>query len=737
MKLKKLILHNYKQHPHLEQEFSGNVIGIVGRNGSGKSNLLGGLQFAFAGEQPGFNKTDLLRWGETDGYVKVDFEHAGKPGHIERSLTGSFALFTYGGESYRGITKVSDGIQLHLGLDKDLLKQAIFVRQAEIDNILFEDPRERELAFQKLCGIGDAAKIHKKLGDELAKASTNPINYDEQLAEGHKRYAEMAERMQQLKATAQAVADQHALLPSLSSLQSMIMSYTSMAKTVEQFVKVGAELSLVKGQLSELEGYVDNTPENAADDIAKLDQQLAELDKSIRLAEEYQRRMKTFEDTGKAIMALGELPKPEPLPYTDLQLVEFHKQAEEFQKAFAEVMANKKLYTELLKTLKDHPMTACPVCGGPLSDLRRIQTQAEIYAKQEQTMAASNNPVAQCHQAKALQDSAINRYNQNVRQYNARYAVLIEQFNAAETALQAAHKVEHAITELQAQTQAARVQRSTLVNILRDVSVRQQQRKNCVQRIEQLGAEMNGLQTTIFSMEDVSKQMIAGGVNSIPAYIQQCIGSYNEQIKMIQGLDQQMAQLNGMIRELSNNIQILEATLKTLDDKRNMLVPYNAAVKVLTNVRDWFHYNNGPHTLATAVLAEMNQDVNNFLGQFSAPFSVIQGSDALGFRCIFHDGRQMPSEPPDAHHLSGGQKIQLALSFRFASYCMFASKLGLLSLDEPSTYLDAQNIGAFCTLLERVKCVAKKMDLQILIATHERAVLPFCDSVVDLEVTPS
>ena len=65
---------------------------------------------------------------------------------------------------------------------------------------------------------------------------------------------------------------------------------------------------------------------------------------------------------------------------------------------------------------------------------------------------------------------------------------------------------------------------------------------------------------------------------------------------------------------------------------------------------------------------------------------------------------------------------------------MFASKLGLLSLDEPTVYLDDSNVGRFCTLLEKIKEIAKKMDVQVLIATHERSVLPFCDSVVDLDL---
>lgn len=61
MHLDKLELNKFRQHDHLEVEFQGNLIAILGKNGSGKSNLIGGIQFALTGEQPGFTKADLTK----------------------------------------------------------------------------------------------------------------------------------------------------------------------------------------------------------------------------------------------------------------------------------------------------------------------------------------------------------------------------------------------------------------------------------------------------------------------------------------------------------------------------------------------------------------------------------------------------------------------------------------------------------------------------------------------------
>jgi exonuclease SbcC len=201
-------------------------------------------------------------------------------------------------------------------------------------------------------------------------------------------------------------------------------------------------------------------------------------------------------------------------------------------------------------------------------------------------------------------------------------------------------------------------------------------------------------------------------------------------------LRQRLAEFEGMVKELENGIAALDSAIVILQDRRAKQGDYLNVIKTLTSVRDWFHYSNGPHTLAQGVLEIMVHDVNMFLEYFAAPFTVTCDESTLGFQCIFHDGRAMPMVGyPDASQLSGGQKIQLAVAFRFASYCMFANKLGLLSLDEPTVYLDDHNVGRFCALLNKIREVATRMNLQIFIATHEQSVKSFMDTIIDLTST--
>jgi exonuclease SbcC len=132
------------------------------------------------------------------------------------------------------------------------------------------------------------------------------------------------------------------------------------------------------------------------------------------------------------------------------------------------------------------------------------------------------------------------------------------------------------------------------------------------------------------------------------------------------------------------------------------------------------------------VMRDLTACVNNYLDQFCAPFVVEAEEEGFGFRCRFIDGRTMPEPLPDASLLSGGQKVALAIAFRMAIYMCFGGELGLLSLDEPTAYLDDASIEHLGELLQKVGEVARNKGLQILMATHEKGIMPFLDTKIDL-----
>ena len=170
MHLERIELTNFRQHKELDVDFRGNLIAVLGPNGCGKSNLIGGIQFALTGEQPGFTKADLTTWGEKEGSVRLYFTAGPNSDRfcIIRKTNGDVTL-KVGGEVIKQARKVEDALRDRAGLDKDLIKQVVFVNQKEIDKILSADPKDRELALQRIAGITGTSR------KDLTRQSPDPV----------------------------------------------------------------------------------------------------------------------------------------------------------------------------------------------------------------------------------------------------------------------------------------------------------------------------------------------------------------------------------------------------------------------------------------------------------------------------------------------------------------------------------------------------------------------------------
>ncbi len=84
--------------------------------------------------------------------------------------------------------------------------------------------------------------------------------------------------------------------------------------------------------------------------------------------------------------------------------------------------------------------------------------------------------------------------------------------------------------------------------------------------------------------------------------------------------------------------------------------------------------------------------------------------------------------------VSGGQKVVLALAYCLAIHKMFAGDIGLLVLDEPTVFLDDDNIDKLVTVFDSLREIAHNTGQQVLVITHEKRLEACFDSVIDLGV---
>ena len=238
MHLRRIELTNFRQHKKLDVDFEGNMIAVLGRNGSGKSNLIGGIQYALTGEQPGFTKADLTTWGEKEGSVKLIFTAGSNNTEfvIVRKTNGDVTL-KVDGETIKQTRKVEEALREKAGLDKELIRQIVFVPQKGIDSILFDDPKNREVAFQRLIGIGNASKIYDSLRTEIA-AYDKPQGFDEAIARSKTQLAEQSEVAKVCRETLKRYDDAIKQLPSKETLEGEVDRLAGAQAAIEELASV-------------------------------------------------------------------------------------------------------------------------------------------------------------------------------------------------------------------------------------------------------------------------------------------------------------------------------------------------------------------------------------------------------------------------------------------------------------------------------------------------------------------
>ena len=86
MKIRKIILDNIRSYEHQEVNFPDGSLLLSGDIGSGKTSVLLGIEFALFGLQPGQKGSSILRNGQVQGGVTIEFEIDNKTIIIERTL---------------------------------------------------------------------------------------------------------------------------------------------------------------------------------------------------------------------------------------------------------------------------------------------------------------------------------------------------------------------------------------------------------------------------------------------------------------------------------------------------------------------------------------------------------------------------------------------------------------------------------------------------------------------------
>ncbi|MEM2104317.1 MAG: SMC family ATPase [Candidatus Bathyarchaeia archaeon] len=166
MKIEVVQLENIRSHVKSTVPFARGFNCLVGGLGCGKSSILYAVDFALFGDPLGRSYDYLLREGAENGKVVLQFTQNGRSYKLSRGLkrrgkgiTQDFEeLKLLEGENLIASVKsdaVAEQLKILTGLEKELFREIVWVRQEHLKELIDAPPRERQKRLDELFGLSD------------------------------------------------------------------------------------------------------------------------------------------------------------------------------------------------------------------------------------------------------------------------------------------------------------------------------------------------------------------------------------------------------------------------------------------------------------------------------------------------------------------------------------------------------------------------------------------------------
>ena len=183
MKIKKIILDNIRSYEHQEVNFPEGSVLLSGDIGSGKTSVLLGIEFALFGLQPGQKGSSILRNGQVQGGVTLEFEVDDKNIVLERTLkkaktiSQDYCSISIDGEKKEiSVTELKNKVLEILNYPREfskkqnlLYKFTVYTPQEEMKQIILEDAETRINTLRHVFGIDKYKKILENASVLIAK----------------------------------------------------------------------------------------------------------------------------------------------------------------------------------------------------------------------------------------------------------------------------------------------------------------------------------------------------------------------------------------------------------------------------------------------------------------------------------------------------------------------------------------------------------------------------------------
>lgn len=718
-RVNKLKLTNWCQHVDREFDFSAGTNGLIGSNGRGKSNITSAIYMAVTGKPMQEPLDENVFYTADEAKIELSFSIDGLDGVVTRVVkapwnddgvrekTKTSASLKLGKEkAKRGTKVVTEEMCRLIGWSPAALAEHAFITQDSLTKLLFQQKAERMKAFVALIPVVSKAEpLRCTLQAEL-------LRYPE---------IEMGVSLDSLRATIDTVSTEldgckkrdgllTAELAAIDYEDTLAGIRRRSDATDAQLTLTGlqtqrTELSTQEQTLTGDQALADTALTGAEAKLGPLDTQATEARSELSTLDKNQQMFDTYQSAQARLTALetslAALVVPQPgADWSSLEVLVAARNDSNAE------LQNVRKVCDLLQG-STGPVK-CPTCNNVFETPE--VTLAEATAKRD-TIAQSQAVVA----AEVTRlESACRTYETAQATYTASHTQLSESLTAQKATVAGMPSVQSPSPE----------RKATLEATVRTCEAAKTEVETLRQSANKLERDMLGVRSALDSLDS---QMTAchDQINDAPTPER-----YTELVALKEAYEAKQgehAEVRGTINAKSDELGRLQTQEAELAEAASKADGIRAYRNLLEGARDVLHRDKLPARALARYIGKFSHKVNGFLNMFGSPFIVEVGSD-MSLECVMPSGVRH-----GAHRLSGGQRVMLSVSARFAIHELFSKDLGFLVLDEPSHHLDDDNVTLLAELMEKITAISKASNAQTVIVTHRVEELRGCfDNLIDL-----
>lgn len=728
MRYKYVKFRNFIGFDRARFEFTGSLIGIIGPNGARKSTIVEGLYSGTTGIFRKFtNLVDFVRdlpGGEKANScsVEVCFEHVGCTYVVKRSITvtkkndrlagqqtAKLTVTTSSGttEEISGVKNVDSRLREALGESFTIMGDYAFIEQGEISAIVKSDASARAVALHRLFGLHRFEKLWKLVGSALSAIPEIKLADDVKVLK-----RELTEQSAVLLTITEALNSLNVQLSQLKAddAQRDIDLWESAEELRDSIVaaeeKCNSAVAFCNQQYQQL-----TTAKTEAGRLHSLQEKLRESYNSAKTFLEQASSVKVttarLQDLQKrAAEITNSVQQLRPPEHPSIVWTPQDEQSREALSADFSISTN--FIADHADFLEDGASVArCPTCGQDIKNL------AEEIEKHRRIVAEKQPLLAELVARKQSYDAAEQQFATASAEYNTELASFRKQGReTAEeyktTALLLPQNAEQYSEEEQARRQSIISEFDGLTGAI-TTAVR-----NVQEATKDYELAKASVQSAHAHKDSVNKAIAALDVklaSITPDHIKHCRGvlqAASDKKVEVARLTERKSGKTIEITALKSRIERVEELQKQMDNIATVRSTFQDA-------RDVLHRSNLPSLLARKYVRALNVTIRKFLDLFKSNFTaeMIHDKNSYDFRCTFNDTSVRSSAG-----LSGGEAVRFSICFLLAVNEVLSARLGVLSLDEPTTALDEDNIQAVIEVLNYVRQYACNSGMQVFLITH-------------------